>query len=115
MFDDAPSAELAPPLALRRLIFGHRIAHIIGVAAELGIADHLGATAQRAVDLAPKLHVDAEVLHRLLRALASIGVLKAHEADRFALTPMGACLRRDAPDSQHAWARMEHATFFQRA
>ncbi|HEU5012782.1 MAG TPA: methyltransferase [Roseiflexaceae bacterium] len=116
MFDDAPpSTELAPALALRRLIFGQRITHIIAVAAELGIADHLGATALRAADLAPKLHVQAEELHRLMRALTSIGVLEAHADDRFSLTAMGACLRRDAPDSQHAWARMEHAAFFQRA
>lgn len=110
-----PSTAIAPALALRRLIFGHRITQIVGIAAQLRLADVLGTTAQRAVDLAPQLHVDAAALYRLLRALASIGVLELQPDDRFSLTPVGACLRSDAPDSQRAWALMEHAAFFQHA
>ena len=45
-------------------------------------------------------------LYRLLRALASLGVL--HEADgrRFSLTPLGQPLRGDVPGSLRGWARL---------
>src|SRR5215212_5060117 len=114
MFDtNGPSADLSPAFALRRLIFGHRVTEMIAVATRLGLADLLGETAQTAPELAAQLEVNPSALHRLLRALASVGVVVAHANDRFALTAMGHCLRRDTPDSQHAWVLLESADFFQ--
>ena len=103
MFDTSlPSADLPPAFALRRLIFGHRVTEMIAVATQLGLADLLGDAAQTAPALAAQLDVSPDALYRLLRALASVGVVVACEQDRFALTALGQCLRSDAPDSQRA-------------
>jgi cyclopropane fatty-acyl-phospholipid synthase-like methyltransferase len=116
MFDnDVTSPDLAPAFALRRLIFGHRVTEMIAVATRLGLADQLGDTAQTALELASRLALDSRSLQRLLRALVSVGVVVPREHDRFALTPMGHCLRSDVPDSQRAWVLLESADFFQDA
>jgi hypothetical protein len=116
MFDTSlPSADLSPAFALRRLIFGHRVTEMIAVATRLGLADLLGDAAQTAPALAAQLDVSPDALYRLLRALASVGVVVAREQDRFALTPLGHCLRSDAPDSQRAWVLLESADFFQQS
>src|SRR5215217_4751946 len=100
MFDiSSHSAELSPAFALRRLIFGHRITEMIAVATRLGLADLLGDSAQTPSELASQLDVNPDALGRLLRALASVGVLAAQGQDCFALTPMGHYLRSDVPDS----------------
>ena len=43
-------------------------------------------------------------LHRLLRAVASLGILEEDEARRFSLTPLGMLLRSGVPGSMRAWA-----------
>src|SRR5215212_9891521 len=116
MFDNlSTSLDVPPAIALRRLIFGHRVTEMIAVATRLGLADLLGDTTQSAAELAPHIQVDPGALHRLLRALSSVGIVLAHEHDRFALSPIGLCLRSDAPDSQRAWILLESADFFQQA
>jgi hypothetical protein len=45
-------------------------------------------------------------LYRLLRAVASAGILVESPTDRFALTPLGQTLRSDLPESMRAIARM---------
>src|SRR5215211_2602712 len=92
-----PAAGTPPALLLRRLIGSYRITHAIKAAAELGVTDHLGEGPRSADELAARLQVNPQSLYRLLRTLASIGLL-ADAGDRmFTLTPVGACLRRDAP------------------
>lgn len=90
--------------ALRSLITGHWIAQAIRVAAELGLADLLAGGARSGDDLAEATGTHPRSLFRLLRALAGIGVFEQHGDDRFALAPMGECLRSDAPDSLRAYA-----------
>src|SRR6266516_2060982 len=107
-------AAVPPVLALRRLIFGHRITRIITVAAQLGLADCLADGPKRADELAALIQVDVPTLYRLLRALASVGVFAEVESGRFALTPLGDCLRTDAPDGMRSWALLEGEAFCQR-
>ena len=45
-------------------------------------------------------------LYRLLRALASVGVLREEDGRRFSLTPLGEQLRTDHPRSIHGWAAL---------
>jgi hypothetical protein len=45
-------------------------------------------------------------MHRLLRALASAGVVEEQPDSRFSLTDIGECLRSDSPHSRVAWARV---------
>ena len=110
-----PEAGLPPALLLRRLIGSYRITHAIKAAAELGITDHLGERPLGAGELAERLNVNPQALYRLLRTLVGIGLL-ADAGDRmFTLTPVGACLRRDAPDGMRAWALCEGADYYQGA
>ena len=110
-----PTSALPPALLLRRLIGSYRITHAIKAAAELGITDHLGERPQSAGELAARLKANPQALYRLLRTLVSIGLLADAGDGRFALTPVGACLRRDAPDGMRAWALCEGAEYYQGA
>ncbi len=110
-----PTAGTPPVLHLRRLIGSYRITHAIKAAAELNLADHLGEGPRGAAELAERLRANPQALYRLLRTLVSIGVLSEEDDGRFALTPVGACLRSDAPDGMRAWALCEGAEYYQGA
>jgi hypothetical protein len=89
---------------LRRLINGYQVTQAIHVIVELGIPDLLGDGRMSAADLARAVNADEDALYRTLRALASIGVLEESADQQFALTPMGALLRRDHRRSLAPWA-----------
>ena len=91
--------EISPKQQLMQLITGMWISQALYAAAKLSIADHLESGPQSATELADKAGCHAGALHRLLRALASIGVFAELEGKRFSLTPLGDCLRRNSPDS----------------
>lgn len=110
-----PTAGTPPALLLRRLIGSYRITHAIKAAAELGITDQLGDRPRGAEELAERLRVNAQALYRLLRTLVSIGLLADAGDGLFTLTPVGACLRSDAPDGMRAWALCEGAEYYQGA
>src|SRR5215472_17614969 len=84
---------------LMPLINGFMAARVVHVAAELGIADLLAAGTKSTETLASETGANIPALHRLLRALASLGVIDELEPGRFALNAMGDQLRTDAPDS----------------
>lgn len=88
------------------LITGYWISQMIFAAAKLGIADALGRGAMTAAALAKRVGADAPSLHRLLRALAGVGVVAEGSGGRFRLTPLGATMRSDAPNSLHNFALM---------
>lgn len=77
-------------------------ARAVHVAAELGIADLLGDGPRAADALARETRTHAPSLYRLLRALASVGVLEHQADDLFALTELGATLVSNAPGSTRA-------------
>jgi len=95
-----------PPVVLLRMMTGYWQAKALAVAAELGLADLLRVGPRTAASLAEICDVDADSLHRLLRALASVGVFVQTESGSFALTPMADLLRSDRPGSMRALARM---------
>jgi len=82
------------------MVSGYWLSQAIYVAAELRIADHLGDSAMTALELADRAGTHAPSLHRLLRALASVGVFVEDTSHRFRPTPLSNCLRGDAPNSQ---------------
>jgi len=96
----------APDATLRRMINGLYLTQAIHVAAELAIADALASGPRAADDIAGDVGAHPESLYRLMRALASVGVLHEDESRRFSLTPIGACLRSDAKPSLLAWAKL---------
>lgn len=92
---------------LTRHITAFWVSQAIFVAAKLKVADHLAAGALSAGELATRIDCNADTLHRLLRALATVGIFAEDGAGRFALTPMAAYLRSGTPDSQRASALVE--------
>ena len=89
---------------LGRLINSYRVSQAICVAAELGVADLLAGGARTSDDLADATGTNADALYRLLRALATVGVLREEEGRLFVLAELGEPLRSDVPDSLAAIA-----------
>ena len=96
------------PSAQRRLaamIGGYCLSQAVYVAAKLGIAERLHRDGpQDAGQLARAVGAHASSLHRLMRTLASLGILTQDDAGRFALTELGHLLRPDAANSLWAMA-----------
>ena len=91
---------------LLRLVSGFHVTQTIHAAVELGVPDLLGDGERTSDDLAEASGADPATLYRLLRALASLGVLHEAEGRRFSLTPLGRPLRSDVPGSIHGWAKL---------
>lgn len=89
---------------LRRLINGYQVSQALRVVAELGIADRLATGPMSSPELASDLKVNEVALYRLLRAVASAGVLEELPGQRFQLTELGEGLRSDVPGSLKGWA-----------
>jgi hypothetical protein len=103
---EMPHGPGAPPPgpALARMINGYWLTQMIYTATRLGIADALAGGPQTAGRLAERCGAHARSLHRLLRALASLGVFAEAEDGRFTLTPMAELLRSDVPGSLRGFA-----------
>jgi hypothetical protein len=91
---------------LLRLVSGFHVAQAIHAAVELGVPDLLADGERTSDDLAEASGADPATLYRLLRALASLGVLHEAEGRHFSLTPLGQPLRSDVPGSVRGWARL---------
>jgi hypothetical protein len=101
----AADSLLPPWAAVWDRTMGVGRTQIIGVIAELGVADELGSGALSAADLAKRFNVDADALHRVLRAAAVDGLLRVDRRGRFKLTRLGKTLRSDSPATLRPWAR----------
>jgi len=106
MSDGNPAGDLM------RLVNGYQVSQAIHVAATLGIADRLKDGPRSAADLAAATGAHAGSLYRLLRALAAVGVFREDDNQRFALTPMGDCLRAGAADPVGPWAAFIGRPYF---
>jgi hypothetical protein len=96
--------EMPPPFVLFRMITGFYVSRAIHVVAKLGIADLLADGARGHDDLAKATGSHAPSLNRVLRLLAGAGLFTEEADGRFALTPIGACLRSGVPGSMRAAA-----------
>jgi len=63
------------------------------------IGDHFADGPRSAAELARPLDLHAPSLHRLMRTMASLGLLTEGEAQRFSLTKLGEALKTAAPGS----------------
>lgn len=97
---------LPPALQLSRLAASLWIPQALHAAATLGVADAIAAEGSTSAEVAGAIGADPGALHRLLRALVALDLCTEGDDGRFALTPLGACLRADAPDSVRAWVRL---------
>lgn len=112
---DTPAGVRPLPLQMLDLINGYWISKMIYVVAELNLADLLADEARTVDDLAEATGTKADRLHRVLRALAGVGLFAEDEPGRFRLTELGATLKSDRPDSMRAFARMMPASHNWRA
>jgi O-methyltransferase domain len=78
---------------------------VLGTIAELGVADALAGGPQTAEELASRLEVDADMLHRILRAAATEDVVRLDRDGRFSLSRLGKVLRSDHPRTMRPWTR----------
>lgn len=75
------------------------------VAAELGVADHVGDETVSVKQLAAACAADRDGLDRVLRLLATVGIFERH-AEGYGHTEASRLLRSDHPMSMRAFARM---------
>ena len=104
MAHDTERADIQPTEAMLRLICGAWLSQAIHVVVTLGIPDLLRDGPKRSEELAAATGTHAPFLHRVMRALATEDIFLMDGQDRFALTPIGATLRSDAPGSLGDWA-----------
>jgi len=85
---------------MHAILAGHFLAQSLHAVAVLGVADLIDKGHVTIGQLAAATETHLPSLHRLMRALASAGIFTEHPTGYFALTPLGATLRSEAPDSQ---------------
>jgi ubiquinone/menaquinone biosynthesis C-methylase UbiE len=98
----AAIGNVAQNNGLTEMAMGYSRSRMLCAAARLGVADALGDEERSLEQLAVSCSAHPASLYRLLRALASFGVVAERTRERFVLTPFGKPLRRNAPNSE--WA-----------
>lgn len=88
-----------PYQSVMDILFGRWRSQILYAGVELGIFETLGAGPKRADQVASELNLNRVHTYRLLRALASLGLLSEDPNRSFALTPSGEFLRADHPQT----------------
>jgi len=99
-------AEISTHQQLDQMISGYWISQAIYAAAKFGIADQLKDGPKTVEELAGATATNPDALHRLLRALASVGIFAERESRHFSLTPLAEPLRTDVAGSKRALALM---------
>jgi DNA-binding HxlR family transcriptional regulator len=89
------------------IIFGRWKSQILYAGVKLGVFDVASSEPMSKSEIAKELGVDPTLLYRLLRALASIGLLKENHDHRFSITSMGKLLRGDNPQTLRGIALLE--------
>jgi predicted transcriptional regulator len=92
---------------VKDLIFGRWRSQILYAGVELGVFEAVGDDPLSITEIADQLGIDETLGYRLLRALASIGLLTEAEDRRFALTEEGELLQADHPQSMRGVALLE--------
>ncbi|MGW2226518.1 methyltransferase [Streptomyces formicae] len=95
----APAFDPGAAAHLYRLAFGFVPAQMIHVAVRLRLPDLLADRTWSAAGLAAEAGVQAQALRRVLRGLASLGVVTETDEGGFHLAPAGQLLRSDVPHS----------------
>jgi O-methyltransferase domain len=105
-----PSPQFAPSL---EAAYGALSFQVLSVAVELGIAERLAQDGpSAAIDLAPKLGIQALTLERILRGLVSVGVCEELAQGMFRLTSRGEYLRPQNPASVEPRIRLNAEIFY---
>ncbi len=90
--------------ALDALLSGYRLTQLMHVVAKLGVPDQLARRPQTVEELALAVGANADALHRVVRALDSVGIFDQAADGKVSLTEEGQRLRSDVADSMHVAA-----------
>jgi O-methyltransferase domain/Dimerisation domain len=99
-------APLPPTFQLSRMVASLWIPQTLHAAASLGVPDAIGPDGSTSDAVARAIGADAAGVERLLRAMVGLELCTQAEDGRFSLTPLGACLRADSPDSVRSWVML---------
>jgi SAM-dependent methyltransferase len=95
----SPQPPIPPHVHLIQMATGCWVSRLVFAAADLSIADHLASGPKSAAEIARSTASNPRALHRFMRTLANLGMLR-HDADQtFALTPLGEALKSNAAGS----------------
>ena len=89
------------------IIFGRWKSQTLYAGVKLGVFDIVGSKSMSQVKIAEELGLDPALSYRLLRALASIGLLREDNDRFFSITSMGELLRSDNPQTLRAIVLLE--------
>ena len=103
----AQAASVSPTMALLQVLSGYWSARAVYIAAKLGLADLVQDGPRTPAELAELTETHAPSLHRVLRALASIGWFQEDAFGRFGSTALTSALQTDAPGSLRSLAMTE--------
>lgn len=104
---NAAARETPPPIQMLQIMSGFWISRCVYVLAKLGIADLIKDQSKTVDELATATGAHAPSLFRVLRAVASIGVISQDDQNRFGATPLSDTLRSDVHGSLRAFAMTE--------
>jgi hypothetical protein len=104
--------ERAPAEQMVSLLAGFQVAQALYAAAALGIPDALASGPRTMDEVADVLQLDRDASARLARTLGSIGLFSVSDDGAYELTPLGATLTSDAPDSMRDLALMWMETHY---
>jgi len=99
-----PASPAQASAQMLQMLHGFVTVQTLHVVARLGIADLLRDGPRSISDLAAATGADQGSLHRLLRMLTGPGVFREEADGGFAVTPLGATLQSNRPDSVREWA-----------
>lgn len=89
-----------------QMITGIWASQALYIACKLNFPNRLATGPRTAEELAQATEAHPRAVYRLLRALATLGILSENEQRQFSLSPLGECLRTDSPGSLH-WLALQ--------
>ncbi|MGE3844047.1 MAG: methyltransferase [Vicinamibacterales bacterium] len=95
---------LPPDVQIAELATGLAWSHALAAIVRAGVPDALNDVPSTAETLAARVHLDADMLHRTLRAMATRGIFEMDRDGRFAHTPASRALRKDHPSAVAAFS-----------
>jgi hypothetical protein len=105
-----PAQAIPPHARLIQMVTGTWVSGALVAAAKLNLADQLASAAE----LAGSLEVHAASLQRLMRTLASLGLLASRPDGRYELTALGEALQTGARGAAKATVLAFGSDWFQR-
>src|SRR5215475_3678926 len=103
-YSEASFVSQNPAEQVLQIAMGYMASSALHLAITLNIPDELADGPKDVAALARASGANEDALYRILRLLASVGIFAEQSPRRFALTPAGDLLRKDAPGTLRGMA-----------